>query len=184
MAAHTTQFASRMRTRAAFRTFLTNCNTCAHFCKLGTQSVSSLFSTQPAPCMRCALPTALITRLAQATPFSALELSTGGPFGNICAACNAHMVVAFPSQPAARAGHDVAFRRRKFFRHPAALQHGPWRLSSERGQQRRQRQQRHASSGSNAVHGPGCPVACPVPRPSQRPPAPADDLPVRPLHPP
>ena len=56
---HTNHMAGRMRTRAAFRTIPAQCNTCAHFCKLGTQSVSLLFSTQPAPCTSCTPPTAL-----------------------------------------------------------------------------------------------------------------------------
>ena len=78
--------------RATFRTFPAHCNTCAHFCKPGTQSVS-LLSAQPALCMSCTPPTALITP-AQATPFS-VQLTTEGPHSNILAACNAHMVVAF-----------------------------------------------------------------------------------------
>ena len=160
--------AGRMRTRAAFRTIPAQCNTCAHFCKLGTQSVSLLFSTQPAPCTSCTPPTALITRLAQATPFSVPELTTEGPYSNILAACNAHMVVAFPSQPAARAGHGAAFERRNCIRHPAGFQHGPWRLSREHNRQRRQRRQRQQrrqqreSNGSSTVHGLSCPDAGPV----------------------
>ena len=90
---HTTHSVGRLRTRATFRTFPAHCNTCAHFCKLGTQSVSPLFSAQPSPSMRRAPPTALLARLAQATPLSALELSTGGPSDNILAICNAHLVV-------------------------------------------------------------------------------------------
>ena len=92
--------------------------------------------------MSCTPPTALITHLAQATPFSVPELTTEGPYSNILAACNAHMIVAFPSQPAARAGHGAAFERRNCIRHPAGFQHGPWRLSREHNRQRRQRRQR------------------------------------------
>ena len=115
---HTSHSAGRMRTRAAFRTSPAHCNTCAHFCQLGTQNVSPLFSAQLAPCMRRAQPTALVTRLAQATPFSALELSTGGPLGNLFAACNAHKVVALFPQPLARAGRDAAPRRSNTNYHP------------------------------------------------------------------
>ena len=165
---HTTHSAGRMRTRVEFRTFPKHCNTCAHFCKPGTQSVSLLFSAQPALCMSCTPPTALITHLAQATPFSVPELTTEGPYSNILAACNAHMVVAFPSQPAARAGHGAAFERRNCIRHPAGFQHGPWRLSREHNRQRRQRRQRQQrrqrreSNGSSTVHGLSCPDAGPV----------------------
>ena len=38
---HTTHSAGRMRTRVEFRTFPTHCNTCAHFCKLGTLGETS-----------------------------------------------------------------------------------------------------------------------------------------------
>ena len=181
MAARTTQFASRMRTRAPFRTFPAYSNTCAHFCQLGTQSVSPLFSAQPAPCMSRAPLAAQITRRAQATPFSALELSTGGPFGNILAACNAHLVVAFPSQPLARAGHGGVFRHCNVVCHSFTLHNDLWRLSRERERQRRQRRARNASWQQHSHSSGYPPRGCPPSADARlaRMPADADARPVR-----
>ena len=145
MAAHTTQSASRMRTRVASRTFPAHCNTCAHFCCLGPQCVSSFSSTLLIPCTRRAPPTALTAHLSQATPFPALGLSAGVPFGNIFVACNAHMVFSFPPQLVAHAGHAGAFRRCNIAHQPAMFQHNPWRPLREREQQRQQRRARDAS---------------------------------------
>ena len=61
----TTCQADRTRANAPLRAFTTCCCTSAHFCKLSTQNVPFICSALQAPCMRCALPAALSTRLAQ-----------------------------------------------------------------------------------------------------------------------
>ena len=134
-----------MRTRAALRTFPTHCNTCTHFCKLSTQNVPFICSALQAPCMRCALPAALSTRLAQTVHFSALESSTGISFGNISVACNAHMIATLPPQLVACAGHGGAFRRRNIILPPPMLQRIPRQLPREGEKQQQHGQKRSAS---------------------------------------